>query len=197
MKRRGQPRRRLSAAQRRGRILAAARRVFAASGYDGASMSEVAAAAGITKPVLYDHFISKTELYGALLGSIRDDLLARGAQIASQPLTPEKRFRAGVEQFMRFTSEQPEAARLLLVPPAADPEALAIHREVQEGATVRIANLLGSIWRPPAGLSLLASAQYLKAGMHGLALWAMSHPELTVEDLVELVTRIAWHGLKE
>jgi AcrR family transcriptional regulator len=196
MKRPGEPRRRLTAEHRRLRILDAARQVFAVSGYDGASMSEVATAAGVTKPVLYDHFNSKVDLYGALLGDIRDELLVRGAEISTLPLAPEKRFRAAMEQFFRFAAEEPAAARLLLISPGAESAALAVYREVQEGATAGIARLLGTLWRLPAGQNLLASAQYLKAGMHGLALWAMDHPELTVQDLVDVVTRIAWYGLR-
>jgi AcrR family transcriptional regulator len=53
------PRRRLSAARRRALILEAAARQFAAHGYSGASMTGIAAAAGIAPSVIYDHFGSK------------------------------------------------------------------------------------------------------------------------------------------
>ena len=59
----------------------AATRLFARRGYDRASMSGIAAGAGITKPVLYDHFASKEALFETLLRSIRDDLLAKGRAI--------------------------------------------------------------------------------------------------------------------
>jgi AcrR family transcriptional regulator len=55
-------------------ILAAALRTFASNGYDGAAMDEIAAAAGISKAVVYDHVPSKRELYLQLLESIRQDL---------------------------------------------------------------------------------------------------------------------------
>jgi AcrR family transcriptional regulator len=159
-------------------------------------MADVAAAAGVTKPVLYDHFTSKVDLYRALIGDIRDELLARGTEISRLPLAPEKRFRAAVEQFFCFAAENPAAARLLLIAPAADPAALTVHREIQEGATAGIARLLATLPRPPEGEKLLASAQYLKAGIHGLALWAMNHPGLATQDLVDMVTRITWYGLR-
>jgi hypothetical protein len=101
-----------------------------------------------------------------------------------------------VEEFFRFAAEDPAAARLLLGAPVADLAAQAVHREVQEGATAGIARLLGTVWNPPPGQSLQACAQYLKAGMHGLALWAMVHPELAVSDLLDVVMRVAWQELR-
>lgn len=66
----------MSPGDRRAAILAAAGQVFARSGYDQASMREVAKAAGITTPVLYDHFASKAELYATLVDAYADDLIA-------------------------------------------------------------------------------------------------------------------------
>src|SRR3979411_377470 len=101
------PRKRLTLDQRRIRILAAATRIFARKGYDGASMSAIAAAAGITKPVLYDHFASKDALFETLLGSIRDDLLAKGRAIGKSDAGEELRFRAAVDAFFAFVEAQP------------------------------------------------------------------------------------------
>ena len=64
---------RLSAAARREQLLAVALEVFARAGYHDTSMNDVADAAGVTKPVLYQHFESKRDLYQALL----DDVGAR------------------------------------------------------------------------------------------------------------------------
>ena len=57
---------RLSATARREQILDVALEVFGRAGFHGASMNDVADAAGVTKPVLYQHFDSKRELYRAL-----------------------------------------------------------------------------------------------------------------------------------
>src|SRR6185437_2898799 len=66
---------RLSPAERRERILRAALQAFARGGYGGVSMNEIASAAGVTKPVLYDHFPSKVKIYVTVLESIRNELL--------------------------------------------------------------------------------------------------------------------------
>ena len=58
---------RMPAAERREQLLAVALDVFAGEGYHQTSMNQIAEAAGITKPVLYQHFASKRELYLALI----------------------------------------------------------------------------------------------------------------------------------
>ncbi|HEY3504019.1 MAG TPA: TetR/AcrR family transcriptional regulator [Actinocatenispora sp.] len=63
----GHRRVRMSAAQRREQVLGVGRRVFAERGYDGASMEEVAARAGVSKPVVYEHFGDKEKLYHAVV----------------------------------------------------------------------------------------------------------------------------------
>ena len=67
---------RLSATARREQILDVALEVFGRAGFHGASMNDVADAAGVTKPVLYQHFDSKRELYRALLEEVGSRLLS-------------------------------------------------------------------------------------------------------------------------
>ena len=66
---------RLPAPARREQLLAVGLEVFAHQGFHGTSMNEVAEAAGVTKPVLYQHFASKRELYLALLDDVGRQLL--------------------------------------------------------------------------------------------------------------------------
>src|SRR3954462_3334303 len=67
-------RRRLPVAERRELIVEVAGQLFGERGYEGTRLDDVAAAAGVTKPVLYRHFDSKRDLYLALLARHRDDL---------------------------------------------------------------------------------------------------------------------------
>ena len=66
---------RLPASARREQLLAIGLEVFARQGFHGTSMNDVADAAGVTKPVLYQHFASKRELYLALLEEVGRQLL--------------------------------------------------------------------------------------------------------------------------
>src|SRR3954466_2627689 len=81
------PRKRLSAEDRRAAILDAALEVFAKRGYNGASIDEIAQAAGISKALIYEHFPSKKDLHVSLLERHTQEIFERLAEAAapSQP----------------------------------------------------------------------------------------------------------------
>ena len=58
---------RLSSAQRREQLLTIAREVFAERGFEGTSVEEIAARAGVSKPVVYEHFGGKDGAYQAVV----------------------------------------------------------------------------------------------------------------------------------
>jgi AcrR family transcriptional regulator len=66
---------RLSKSARRAQLLAAAKAVFVTQGYHAAAMDDIAVQAGVSKPVLYQHFPSKLELYLALLSESADEMV--------------------------------------------------------------------------------------------------------------------------
>src|ERR1043165_3382994 len=86
---------RLPRTERRAQLLAAAPRGFAANGYHAAAMDEIAEEAGVSKPVLYQHFPGKLDLYIALLESHVDELVKR-VQNALDSTTENKIGRAHV-----------------------------------------------------------------------------------------------------
>ena len=76
---------RLPAEQRRSQLLLVAVEVFGERGFHATSMDEVAEAAGVTKPVLYQHFPSKRALYRELLDDVDAQLVARQARAGDEP----------------------------------------------------------------------------------------------------------------
>jgi AcrR family transcriptional regulator len=190
------PRKRLTLEQRRNRILAAATRIFARKGYDGASMNGIATAAGITKPVLYDHFASKAALFEALLRSIRDGLLAKGRAIGQSSAGDEVRFRSSVDAFFAFVEAQPDAAKILLIVPQDNPVTVRLSRDVQQGATAAISRLLKSYLPAGPGWQHEAAGEFLKEGLHALAKWWLSHPGPARDDIVDIVMKACWTGFR-
>lgn len=191
---------RLSGDQRRERILEVSTEAFARGGYHGASVGEIAAAAGITKPVLYDHFASKHDLYVELMERARDELTERGSAAMSADAPAEQRVRAAVDAFFSFVEERPATASVLLSMPRGDPDLVEPARLVQAEATARIAQLLAAEPELFAGkryrmrrIELLA--EFIKMGMHGLAEWWAEHPKVPRRALVEATMGIAWSGL--
>jgi AcrR family transcriptional regulator len=198
---RSRPTTRLTGHQRRGRILDAALDEFAAGGYHETSMREIAAAAGITKPVLYLHFESKEALFVALLEEISGELTARGAAALATDAPPEARVRAAVEAFFAFVEERPAAARLLLLVPGGAPEALEASRRVQQGVSSRLAALLEAeddllASAPDRRRRLELFAELAKQGLHGLAEWWAFHPDVPRTVLVEAAMDVLWAGLR-
>lgn len=188
-------RKRLSAEERRARIIAAAVSTFARNGYDATKMDDIAAGAEVTKPVLYDHFASKQALFLAVLQSIRDGLLARGKKIVRGNAGPEEKFRRAVDAFMEFAEQAPDAARVLLTVPASDPVAAKVSREVQAGASAGIAALLAKAMPGRSPWQVQAAASFLKEGLHAVAVWWLDHPGPSRSEIVDIVLDIAWRGL--
>jgi len=189
-------RKRLKPDERRAKILSAAVRAFAREGYDGATMDDIALGAKITKPVLYDHFASKRELFAATLESIRDDLLARGQAIAAAADGAEAKFRRSADAFFQFVEESPQAARVLLTVPSSDPVAARLSRQVQAGAAAGIAAMLATSMPSDANWRVRAAAEFIKEGLHAVAVWWLSSPGPSRQQLVDLVTDIVWTGLE-
>ena len=87
---------RLPAAERRDQLLAVALDVFSSQGFHATSMNEIAAAAGVTKPVLYQHFPSKRGLYLELLRDVGDRLMAAIGKATAEAGSPHKQVERGL-----------------------------------------------------------------------------------------------------
>jgi AcrR family transcriptional regulator len=192
---------RLTGSERRRRILEAAIEAFAARGYEGASMREIATAAGVTKPVLYDHFASKERLFVEAMESIRDDLTRRGAEAMRRRAPLEARVRAAISAFFTYVEEEPAAARVLLVAPRGRPELIQASRRVQAEATARLAallarepELLGGVRGRARRLEL--TTEFIRQGLHGLAEWWSEHPQVPRGEVVDAAMDAAWLGLR-
>src|SRR5213083_2133384 len=109
-----QTRRRMRAPDRRAQLLEVARRVFGNSGFHGVSMDDVAKEAGVTKPILYDHFPSKKELYLELLEAALTALHGSVKQALASPIGNRERIRAGFQAYFDFVDEQAGGFRLMM-----------------------------------------------------------------------------------
>jgi AcrR family transcriptional regulator len=103
---------RLPAAVRRRQLLEVALARFAAHGYHDTSMEEIAEAAGVTKPVLYQHFSSKKKLYLEILDSVGRELVADVIQRAAAETDPYHRVLAGFRAYFHYACEHTSAYQL-------------------------------------------------------------------------------------
>ncbi|GAA4524193.1 TetR/AcrR family transcriptional regulator [Brachybacterium paraconglomeratum] len=98
------PTARMPRAQRRSQLLELATRVFTEKGYQAASMDDIAAAAGVTKPVLYQHFDSKESLYIEVLDIIAESMLEEVRALGEFEGDTTARVRSGLQRFYRLVA---------------------------------------------------------------------------------------------
>jgi AcrR family transcriptional regulator len=192
---------RISGPERRARIEAEAARLFAERGYDGTALEEVAAAAGVTRAVIYDHFASKRDLHEQLLRREGRGLLEFIAARAAVDAEPEERFRLGLTAFFEYVEAHPYAWRMIIRDPPVDAKLAGLQRKMQDRATAILAAILAS---DPAAAAdskrdpdrWMRFAQGLKWATNGLATWWYDHPEAPVEVMVESAMDLCWRGLE-
>jgi AcrR family transcriptional regulator len=100
--------------ERKAQLLAVARKVFGRHGFHEVSMDDVAREAGVTKPILYDHFASKEALYLALLDADADQLELRIVSALSARTGNRERIRASFQAYFDFVDEHAEGFRLVM-----------------------------------------------------------------------------------
>jgi AcrR family transcriptional regulator len=189
-----EPRRRLKPDQRRELIVEAAGRQFGARGHDGTRLDDIAAAAGVTKPVLYRHFADKTALYLALLERHRADL---GSFAAAIPRTGslEARLRAVLEVWLDYVQSHGYAWRMLFRDRGGGPAIQAVRDDVHAQARATLVGLIGLLAvRPVPERELEPLAELLSMGMASLVLMWMDDPALEREAVVDAMVRV-WAGV--
>ena len=103
--------------ERRDAIVRSAIHLFAEKGFRGATTRELAAAAGVTEPVLYQHFRTKSDLYSAIIEAKAADISGHAAGLRQLARTGNDRAFFGMvgEVILRRYETDPELTRLLLL----------------------------------------------------------------------------------
>jgi len=186
---------RLPAGARREQILDVAVQVFAKSGYHGASMNGIAEAAGVTKPVLYQHFESKQGLYLALLEEVGRRLLNAIAKATAGATSGKSQTELGFKAYFRWVAEDHDAFLLLFGTQAnRDAASTAAIRRMTAETADAIAPLIAVDIDP----------EYQRTLAHGLVGLAEGVSRRLVErgdsfepdELGALVANLAWAGLR-
>jgi AcrR family transcriptional regulator len=186
---------RLRGAERRRQILKSSAERLAVHGYAETTMDDLAAAAGISKPVLYDHFPSKEMLYLEVLRSLRDNLLISGEAEIVRGSSIEAGYEAAVSFLFDFARAAPHEAMLLFTPPHGEPGLAEAAREIQDGATRHLAAIVVRTFPTiePAAAPIIS--EYVKCGLHGAILWWLRNPQVPPEDAKAATKWISWSGL--
>jgi AcrR family transcriptional regulator len=192
--------RRLTAEQRREIIELAATELFAERGYNGTSIDAIARRAGISAPVLYDHFSSKQELHRALLERHYADLRAvwRENLVGEDP---EQRTVRALDAWFAYVESHPYAWRMLFRDDSGDADVEAIRRDVAARSRAAVLPLLAREQRI-AGLAgdemselLEATWEVIRGALQALALWWYEHRHVPRAQIVAIAMNVLWVGL--
>jgi AcrR family transcriptional regulator len=187
---------RLPRSARRKQLLAAAQEVFVAHGYHAAAMDDIAERAGVSKPVLYQHFPSKLELYLALLDTHCDAMVSKTRAAMAATTDNRERIRAAMQAYFDIIDHESEAFRLVFESdlrnePAARERMDRAERESIEAVADTIMADTG-VGRAPAEL--------LAAGLVGSAhtaarFWLATGRTVPKPDAEALLATLAWRGI--
>jgi AcrR family transcriptional regulator len=187
---------RLPRTERRAQLLAAAQRVFAENGYHAAAMDEIAEVAGVSKPVLYQHFPGKLDLYIALLESHVDELVKRVQNALDSTTENKQRVPATVGAFFDFVSEDAGAFRMVFESDLRGEPAV---QEAVDRATSASVDAITETITADAGLDE-DKARLLAVGLVGMSqvsarFWLQHHQSMSQEEAVALTANLAWRGI--
>jgi len=186
---------RLTAPERRVQLMQVGLEAFARNGYHGTSMNDVADAAGVTKPVLYQHFESKRELYLALLDEVGGQMIRAIAEATAAAPDGKSKTERGFAAYFRWVYED-QAAFLLLFGSGArrDEEFNVAVQKITAAAAESIAPLI-AIDIDPDHQRLTAHALVgIAEGVSRMLIGAGNEfdPDLVARQVADL----AWAGLR-
>ncbi|HEX2070326.1 MAG TPA: helix-turn-helix domain-containing protein [Thermoleophilaceae bacterium] len=186
-------RKRIPAAERRQVVLRAAAQLFGERGYSATRLEDVAAAAGVTKPIVYRHFESKKALYLALLLKHEEDLPAFLALARDElaGLSGDELVRAILARWLDYVRENSHAWLMLFRDSSGDAEIQVRRLEV----SARARELMAAFVAIQAGGRLPAvqvepTAELLRSGLAGLALWWIDNPDTPKADVLDVAARL-------
>ena len=186
---------RLPAAERRRQLLDTALEVFAAQGFYATSMNDVADAAGVTKPVLYQHFASKRQLYLELLEDVGTRLGERIADATATAGSPHEQVEMGFVAYFRFVHEHRSAYRLLFGGGSRrDAEFADAVRKVEEHLAASVALLIEADIDPDHRRTLAFAIVGIAEGTSRH--WIADDLDVDPDVLARQVADLAWAGLR-
>jgi AcrR family transcriptional regulator len=183
--------------QRRAALLEAASGVFTAKGYHAAAMDDIAEAGGVSKPVLYQHFPSKLDLYLALLDASCDSLVEVVRDALASNDHNADRVVATMQAFYDFVSSPNGEFRFVFESDlTGDPAVQARLWRVNEEIADLVAGVIVQDTALPPEQSKLLAISLVGVGQVSARYWVSSDTPIPVEEATSLVSRLAWRGIR-
>jgi len=198
-------RKRLPRAVREQQMLDAAVAVFSASGFHDASMDEIAARAGISKPMVYAYLGSKEELFLACLHRegtrLMEAVASAVAPADAPPLLPDEQLWRGLRAFFAFVGAHRDGWRVLYRQArGTEPfvaELAAMRARMVDVVSALLSRVIAGSGRSPRPMDVTAMAYALVGAGESLADWAVDHSEEPPETTATRLMNFVWLGAGE
>lgn len=187
---------RLPRGERREQLIEAASDIFVDRGYHAAGMDEIAEQAGVSKPVLYQHFSSKLDLYLAVLAQHIDIMVSSVRQALRTTTDNRQRLRAAVQAFFDFIEHDSQGYRLIFQNDnVTDPQVAAQVKVATEACTDAVFDLISRDSGLDPHRARMIAVGLVSISVDSARYWLDSDRPVSKEDAVEGTVAFAWGGL--
>lgn len=187
---------RLTRAQRRQQLLDAAQRVFVQAGYHAAAMDDIASEAGISKPVLYQHFPGKLDLYLALLDVGTEALQTVVREALASTTDNHQRVQATISAYFGVITDPEGTFRLVFESDLTGEPAVRRRLDaVTHACTALVASAIAADTELDDEAALLLAAGLTGAAQVSARWWMTQNGALDRSAAEELVGALAWRGI--
>lgn len=170
--------------------------VFVDQGYHAASMDEIAERAGVSKPVLYQHFPGKLDLYMALLATSSDEVIDRVKTALASTTDNSQRVQATIELWFAYVADQGASFRLIFETDLTNvPEVRELVDRVVNESAAAIAVVIGEGTGLPEPAAHLLAISLVGMGHMAAQKWLSTDSTISREEAVQLVSGLAWRGI--
>jgi AcrR family transcriptional regulator len=183
--------------ERRAQLLESALEVFVAHGYHAAAMDDIAERAGVSKPVLYQHFPGKLDLYLALLDASCDTIIENCREALASTQDNKQRVGAAMAAFYDYIASDSGAFRLVFESDLTSEPAV---RNAVDRVTTDCAQMIAAVIHEDTGLPDEAS-KLLAVSLVGMAqvsarFWLTDAAGIDRDQAAALVSGLAWRGIR-
>jgi len=187
---------RLPRSARRKQLLEAAQEVFVAQGYHAAAMDDIAERAGVSKPVLYQHFPGKLELYLALLDTHCDAIIAKMRSAMQSSTDNRVRMAGAISAYFDFVDHESEAFRLVFESDLRnDPQVRQRVERVEQGCIAAVTDTIISDTALAGDAAELLASGLVGAAGQSAQFWLANGRRTPKAEAESLVAALIWRGV--
>lgn len=187
---------RLPRSARRAQLMEAAQSVFVEAGYHGAAMDEIAERASVSKPVLYQHFPGKLDLYLALLDHHTREVPELVNAALKSTEDNSDRVAAAISAFFQFVERKDAAFRMVFESDLInDPTVAARVERMSTQSATAVSGVIAEDTGLPPEQSLLLGVALVGMAQVVARFWISQEPRMPREEAERLVTVLGWRGI--